>query len=185
MSSLTAAFGLDGDGDQPGNAHRPAGWLEICLRTAHAPFFANGTGKRTFIHVEGECLPIARTSMEGRTDSNFPMFPVGALKTWEWRHPSFLEEPDCPLILMADRTGKRVLGMADLPQGMIFTNVAKHVRCMHSDACLLPVELGQTFTPRGAAFSPKGALPVRRKHTPRGKVVRMVFDDFFDLADRE
>ena len=136
----------------------PVGWLEICLRTAHAPSFADGTGERTFIHVAGEWLPIARTSMAGRSDSKFSMFPVGALKAWEWGHSPFLEEPDCPLILMADRTGKRVLGMANLPQGMIFTNVAEHMRCMHSDACLPPVNPGGSFTARGAVFFAEGGI---------------------------
>ena len=136
----------------------PAAWLEICLRTTHAPSFADGTGERTFIHVDGEWLAIAQTSMAGKTDSNFSIFPVGDLKEWNWRHPRFLEEPDSPLLLMVDQPGERVLGMANLPQGMIFTNVAAHMRCMHSDACLPPLEPGETFTTRGAIFFTEGGI---------------------------
>ena len=139
-------------------AMTPAAWLEICLRTAHAPSFADGTGERTFIHVDGKWLPIARTSMAGKTDSNFSIFPVGDLKQWPWRHPRFHEEPDCPLVQMADEAGRRVLGMANLPQGIIFTNVAGHMRCMHSDAWVPPIEPGKRFTTRGAVFFTDGGI---------------------------
>ena len=137
----------------------PTAWLEICLRTAHAPSFADGTGERTFVQVDGRWLPIARTSMAGKSDSPFSFFPVGELKQWPWRHPMSLEEPDSPLLLMADGEGKRVLALANLPQGVIFTNVAEHMRCMHSDARVPPLEPGGRFTTRGAVFFADGGIP--------------------------
>ena len=96
--------------------------------------------------------------MAGKSDSPFSFFPVGELKQWPWRHPISLEEPDGPVLLMADGEGKRVLALANLPQGVIFTNVAEHMRCMHSDARVPPLDPGGTFATRGAVFFVDGSI---------------------------
>lgn len=143
------------------NQTAPKGWVEVCFQTYMAPSFSDGTGERTFIHLNGNWMPISKTSKSGKVEGrykNFSLFPSSNLRDWEWPHAVFDEIPDMPLIILNSKEGKRSIGAAQIPHGMIFTNVEERGRCMHSDGYLPPIEPGETFSLNGAIIFCEGGI---------------------------
>lgn len=135
---------------------------QFCLIQRDVKGFEDPTAERTFILVDGQFVPLARTR-PGLPDKQPPLFIVTNTrdrKPWDplliERSWAAREQADIPLIATVSEDGRRVIGLAFDNAYKIMTNCG--IPCIHADPQFADCPDGETREIRGRIYFVEGTL---------------------------